>query len=658
VEALTSALAADTLYLNPAGGSIGVGTNTPTALFDVAGFIRSTNTNSTPTSGKGVEIIYHTGADTGYVQAYDRSTSAYKPLIIDASTLSLNSTSAGRVGIGVFPSFPLHVKNTSSPQIVIDDNSGGTAELRQYNSGVITSTYFTNSSGSNLRSVTAIPLYLGTSNTTQMTISSTGLVSVGGTISDTVSKFEVIDSNNLGITINAPTPRYNMYESDAALNEKWWDQLAISGTLSFRAVNDTQSAASNWMVVDRSGSTVDSVTFPNGKIGIGTTPGYLLHVSGSQTNTVNIVFNSVTTAPGTNANMYGLIHYSNLNFVSGTTNFGTGQYLALTMNIPAATVVTDATSVVAVQPTNSGAGSVTRARTLQVAAPAVGTACNIATWTENISVGSGYFSNTPPTYGAIIQGNVGIGCTSFTVALQIATGGATDSGNYGNAIQTVRPTTGAVHLAMVRQGARVWGLGYVYNSNNFAIFNTPSTTDSSNTSPAFSIDTFNNAYFAGNVAVTGTTSSDGGYRVVPFACVAECYNSGSATQALVLAGAKLTIFDSTGISKNATPSSGSDNITITVAGTYQVTFRTGALFSVLSGGIGILSLVIQKNGSSVAASVQYVSHNDTNSTVMAVSQCLVDCAVNDILTIYGGSTPNQTVTFSNPYLSVTRVGSS
>lgn len=147
-----------------------------------------------------------------------------------------------------------------------------------------------------------------------------------------------------------------------------------------------------------------------------------------------------------------------------------------------------------------------------------------------------------------------------------------------------------------------------------------------------------------------------GYNTIPYSCVAEVYNSGSATQALVTTGAKLSIFDSIGINKNATPSSASDNITITVAGTYQVTFRGGVLFSVLSGGIGILALAIQRNGTSVASSVQYISNHETNSTVMAVTQCLVDCAVNDVLTIFGGSTPNQTITFSNPYLSVTRVG--
>jgi len=160
-----------------------------------------------------------------------------------------------------------------------------------------------------------------------------------------------------------------------------------------------------------------------------------------------------------------------------------------------------------------------------------------------------------------------------------------------------------------------------------------------------------------NLTVSGTVTSDGGYRSVPYGCTGEIYNSGSATQALVTTGAKLTIFDTVGIANYTTPSATNDNITVTVAGTYQVVFRTGVLFSALSGGIAILSLAIQRNGSSVSSSVQYISNHETNSTVMATTQCLVDCAVNDVLTIFGGSTPLQTATFSNPYLSVHRVGS-
>lgn len=479
------------------------------------------------TIGDTISVINLNGLNTGmlvegsnlyYTNARSRAAiSAGLGILYNSSTgvislpqaVDLTSTvQFGALGLGVAPSYALHIKNSSNPQLVIDSNAGATSEMRHYVAGVLTSTFFATATSLNLRSVTSIPLNLGAGNTNYMTILSSGLVSVGGTISDTVSRFEVIDINNLGITINAPTPRYNMYESDAASNEKWWDQLAISGALSFRAVNDAQSAASSWMTVDRTGIAIDAISFPNGNVGIGVYPGYLLHLAGSQTNTINMYMNSTTTSPVANADMYGLIHYGRLNYVSGATNFGTGQYLALTMNVPTSTTVVNATSVVCVQPTNSGAGSVTNARTLQVAAPAVGTACNIATWTENLSVGSGYFSNTPPTYGAIIQGSVGIGCTSFHNALQVATGGATDTGTYGKAIQTVRPAASALHLAFVRQSSWVWGLGFLYNTNTFAIYNSPSGTDSSNTAPAFSIDTFNTAYFAGSVGINTNNPQD------------------------------------------------------------------------------------------------------------------------------------------------------
>jgi hypothetical protein len=79
-------------------GITGIGTATPTALLDVAGFIRSTGTTATPSSGAGLEILYNSGV--GYLQPYDRGAGAYKPLYIDSLVTVINPNTGGFVGIG------------------------------------------------------------------------------------------------------------------------------------------------------------------------------------------------------------------------------------------------------------------------------------------------------------------------------------------------------------------------------------------------------------------------------------------------------------------------------------------------------------------------------------------------------------------------------
>jgi hypothetical protein len=75
-------------------------------------------------------------------------------------------------------------------------------------------------------------------------------------------------------------------ETDQAANGKIWDAFASSGTFYMRLVNDAYSAATNWLQVTRSGTTVSSVSFPNGNVGIGTaSPGYKLDVVSAGTGT-------------------------------------------------------------------------------------------------------------------------------------------------------------------------------------------------------------------------------------------------------------------------------------------------------------------------------------------------------------------------------------
>ena len=67
-------------------GSVGIGTSSPAALLDVNGFMRSIALGTPPASGAGLELFYT--SSTGYVQAYNRGTSAYNALFLSGSTVS------------------------------------------------------------------------------------------------------------------------------------------------------------------------------------------------------------------------------------------------------------------------------------------------------------------------------------------------------------------------------------------------------------------------------------------------------------------------------------------------------------------------------------------------------------------------------------------
>jgi len=117
------------------------------------------------------------------------------------------------------------------------------------------------------------------------------------TLLDVNSLFNVTSAGNVGIGTTGPTGTglganfktlelsgvdanvflrgstdafLTLSHSGAAADGKNWDFYALGTKLDFRLVNDAYSAATNWLEVERSGTTVTDVSIPTGNVGIGT----------------------------------------------------------------------------------------------------------------------------------------------------------------------------------------------------------------------------------------------------------------------------------------------------------------------------------------------------------------------------------------------------
>lgn len=116
-------------------------------------------------------------------------------------------------------------------------------------------------------------------------------VYVGATSSAKTEILQVFGSARLQST----SPKLRLNETDGAADNKEWDFSVASEQLSFSIVNDADNASSQWLVVDRTGTTVDTVTMRYNRQG-GSATAYSTAGTTNYSNLAYEQFGAITTS--------------------------------------------------------------------------------------------------------------------------------------------------------------------------------------------------------------------------------------------------------------------------------------------------------------------------------------------------------------------------
>ena len=163
-------------------------------------------------------------------------------------------------------------------------------------------------------------------------------------------------------------------------------------------------------------TTTSNVQF--GSIGLGVSPSYPIHASQSQTNALyGVLHNNVNTVTSS-GDYVGTAVFPSMNFSGAITSTYTGLQVAVRPTVGVGSSISFINGLQLIgQITNNG--TISRSRTLVVPLLGVGSGLEIATWTENLGIGSAYELQQPPTNGGICEGQFIVGATSGTGKLHV-----------------------------------------------------------------------------------------------------------------------------------------------------------------------------------------------------------------------------------------------
>ncbi len=245
--------------------------------------ISSTNTTARVYTTAGGTISFTTGsvAQTAYLDSTGRYVGPGVSITTMNGISSTNGYFTGNVGIGTSAaSSNLHLYESNTAEVATELLRLDNPSSNSTNNGTSIGFY------QNLIQYGRIRNYytaandwtfnLGYGANDHLTIKSNGYVGIGTT--EPSSTLHVTGVLQLGHTL----PQVMWRETDGTSDNKIWKMYASTEDFQGTAVNDADSVATRWLYVRRTGTTVDSVNFENGKVGIGTaTPTATLQVSGS-----------------------------------------------------------------------------------------------------------------------------------------------------------------------------------------------------------------------------------------------------------------------------------------------------------------------------------------------------------------------------------------
>jgi hypothetical protein len=539
---------ASQLYLQ-SGGSVGIGTSTPSTTFNVNGSVLfSGSTNASPVDG---EFVYDT---TGhYYKYYSSSDSAWHSLASGNITVSggywtqngtILSYTAGNVGIGTTsPGYSLDVTGSvrSGQYLMVGVNGvniDGTGGMYKGGGSVLRGSYYFDSATSG----GAIPLRLSSGD------SSTYSGGYVGFNTDGVERLRITSAGNVGIGTTSPQDKLDIVGGNLLIRStngtvtqqngiKFYDG-AGSGYYGSAIMDEVGGAFANSLVF-MTATTASNVTekmriTAAGNVGIGTSsPGYALTL-GSGALSVPLGSSSATS----------------INFGG---NASTGIYSAATGYVA---LVGGGVAVAGVD--NSARFVLYNGKPLNFDASAGGGDVTVSRLAAGIlQIGTG---NTANALGTLTVANIGIGTTAPAKPLEISTtvslpARLTSSSAYGSGLSLDSTGTDGDEWQMISSGSSsLMGGGHLFfynaDTSNYAMTMLNSgNVGIGTTSPSAKLDTMGGLVIS--KAIYASPSGHSGaiemsFRPTDIGYIASYDRTNSVYRDLVVNANNLSLFNGSG----------------------------------------------------------------------------------------------------------------